>query len=66
MKMKTNENGTDRDMTETELAEYTAWKKEVAASKKAKADAETAKAIARQTVLDKLGLTADEIAALLS
>ena len=64
--MNINDNGTDRKMTEAELADYVAWQKEVAASKKAKAEAEAAKEIARQTVLAKLGLTADEVAALLS
>ena len=64
--MKTNDNGIDRDMTETELAEYTAWQKEVSASKKAKAKAEADNQTLKQTTLAKLGLTADEVAALLS
>ena len=64
--MNINDNGIDREMSDTELAEYQAWQKEVATSKKAKSDVEAAKEIARKTVLAKLGLTADEIAALLS
>jgi hypothetical protein len=64
--MKTNDNGTDRDMTETELAEYLAWQKEVTANKKAKAKAEADNQTLKQATLAKLGLTADEVAALLS
>ena len=64
--MNINDNGIDREMSDTELAEYQAWQKEVATSKQAKSDVEAAKEIARKTVLAKLGLTADEVAALLS
>lgn len=56
---------TSRPMTETEIATYELlvadWAKEKADQDKAAAD----KAAARQAVLDKLGLTADEVAALL-
>jgi hypothetical protein len=60
-----NDNGTDRDMTETELAEYEAWSVIAQAEAKAAADAQAAKIAVRQAVLDKLGLTANEAAALL-
>lgn len=51
----------DRDMTADELADYKAMQDSV----KAQADAQAAKAAARQAVLDKLGLTQDEAQALL-
>ena len=50
-----------RDATQEETAALDAQKAEAEAIKKAEAD----KAIARKAVLDKLGLTADEAAALL-
>jgi hypothetical protein len=54
-----------RDYNETELAQHEIDKAQAVkdAADKAKADAD--KAAARQAVLDKLGLTADEVAALL-
>ncbi len=58
--MNINDNGLDREMTETEVATYEAWHKEVAANKKAKTKAAADKAKAKQTVLDRLGITADE------
>jgi hypothetical protein len=53
---------TDRDMNEEELAAYKIVQNEA----KAKAKAEADKAQAKADVLAKLGLTADEVAALLS
>jgi hypothetical protein len=50
-----------RDATDAETAFIDAQQNEYANRKKAEAD----KAAARQAVLDKLGLTADEAAALL-
>jgi hypothetical protein len=50
-----------REMTATELAEYKQLQTELAAIEAAQA----ARAAARQAVLDKLGLSADEAAALL-
>jgi hypothetical protein len=50
-----------REMTATELAEYEQLQTELAAYEAAQA----AKAVARQAVLDKLGLSADEVQALL-
>ena len=50
-----------REMNETELAQHEIDK----AAAKAEAKAQADKAIARQIVLDKLGITADEAALLL-
>ena len=50
-----------RDMTADEAALYARDVQEYAAQKKAQTD----KAAARQTVLDRLGITADEAALLL-
>lgn len=66
MALKINDNGTDRDMTADEETAVKATQKTMAAEAKAQADEAAAKAEARQAVLDKLGLTADEAAALLS
>ena len=65
MTMKINDNGVDRDMTETEQAAHEAWAAIAQAEAKAFTDAQAAKAAARQAVLDKLGLTQDEAQTLL-
>ena len=65
MTMKTNDNGTDRDMSETEIAEYKAAVKVWQAEAKAEAKAEADKATAKAALLDRLGITADEAALLL-
>lgn len=52
----------EREMNDTEYAEF---QNRVAADKAAKAD-QAQKDIVKQAVLDKLGLTTDEVAALLS
>jgi hypothetical protein len=52
----------ERDQTEAELAQVKADQAEAKARAKAEADKVTAK----EAVLSKLGLTADEVAALLS
>jgi hypothetical protein len=52
---------TEREMTENEIAQRLADE----AKAQAKIDAEAAKAAARQAILDRLGLTADEAALLL-
>ena len=65
MTMKTNDNGTNRDMTEAEQAAHEAYLVIAQAEAEANAQAEAAKVSARQAVLDKLGLTANEAAALL-
>lgn len=64
MALKINDNGTQREMTAHEAAEYKAWQVIAKAETQAELDAIAAKAAARQAVLDKLGLTADEAAAL--
>ena len=51
-----------RDMTADEIAERKVMQDEIAEQAKAQAD----KATAKQAVLTKLGLTADEVTALLS
>jgi hypothetical protein len=52
---------TKREMTDSEYAQWQTDKAEA----EAQAEAAKTKAAARQAVLDKLGLTADEAAALL-
>jgi hypothetical protein len=52
----------EREQTEAEIAQA----KADLAEAKAQAKAEAAKALAKEAVLIKLGLTADEVAALLS
>ena len=65
MALKINDNGTNREMTADEEAAYKAWQEIAQAEAKARADETAAKTAARQAVLDKLGLTADEAVALL-
>jgi hypothetical protein len=64
--MKINDNGTEREATTTEIAYYEAWQADIEAKKIADEKAISDAAKAKQTVLTKLGLTADEVAALLS
>lgn len=64
MAHKTNDNGVERDMTPSEEAAYSAWAVIAQAEAETQAKALEAKIAARQAVLDKLGLTADEAAAL--
>ena len=63
--MKINDNGVDRNMTEAEQKEYEAWAAVALIEHEQQLQAATDKAAARQAVLDKLGLTPDEAAALL-
>lgn len=65
MTMKINDNGVDRDMTEAEQEAHEVWAQIAQAEAKAFTEAQAAKAAERQKVLDKLGLTANEAAALL-
>ena len=65
MALKINDNGIDRNMTASEEAAYLAWQVIAQAETQADADAKIAKQVARQPVLDKLGLTQDEAQALL-
>ena len=64
MALKINDNGTDRNMTPAEEAAHLAWAVIAQAEAEALEQDNTARAAARQAVLDKLGLTADEAAAL--
>ena len=64
MALKINDNGTDRNMTKAEEAVYLASAEQIQLETEAYAEAKAPKAAARQAVLDKLGLTADEAAAL--
>ena len=63
--MKINDNGTDRDMTADELFTYEAWVKVKETENKAAAKADADRATAKQAVLDRLGITANEAALLL-
>ena len=62
--MKTNDNGIDRDMTEAEETEHLLAAKKALDEAQAIKEAETAAQAKRKAVLDKLGLSADEAAAL--
>ena len=67
MTMKTNDNGTNRDMTEEEQKAHESWAVIAQAEAAAQAAAVEAKAAARASALTKLadlGLTDDEISAL--
>ena len=65
MALKINDNGTDREMTAEEETAHKAWQTIAKGEAKAQYEAQITKLAARQAVLDKLGLTADEAAALL-
>jgi head-tail adaptor len=65
MTMKINDNGTDRDMTEEEIATHEAWAKVKTTEAKASAKADAERATAKQAVLDRLGITSDEASLLL-
>jgi hypothetical protein len=60
--MKIDDNGTIRDMNEEELATLEAIKQSIKDQEKAAAN----KAKAKELVLEKLGLTSEEVVALLS
>jgi len=64
--MLINDNGTEREATETEIAYYKQWSKDVEKLIKEQAAAQADKATAKQAVLDRLGITADEAALLLN
>jgi hypothetical protein len=61
-----NDNGINRDMTEAEQTAHEEWQSKIEANAKAEAQAEADKAKLKADTLAKLGLTADEVAALLS
>jgi|GWRWMinimDraft_5_1066013.scaffolds.fasta_scaffold14351_2 hypothetical protein len=67
MTLRINDNGTDRDMTKNEEAAYETWAATAQAENAAHAATVEAKGAARASALAKLaglGLTDDEIAAL--
>ena len=65
MTMKIIDNGVDRDMTETEETAHLAIIADLEKANKAQAKVAADKAKAKQAVLDRLGITADEAAILL-
>ena len=64
-KLKINDNGFDRNMTANEETAYSNDAEQAQAEAEAQDTAQAAKLAARKAVLDKLGLTVDEAAALL-
>ena len=60
-----NDTGTVKELTGAELEAFNADRAQMQAEAQAEIDKQTAKAAARQAVLNKLGLTADEATALL-
>jgi hypothetical protein len=66
MTIKINDNGIDREMTEEELAIYTTSKKAIQQDEKVTATELASRQALKEATLAKLGLTADEVAALLS
>ena len=60
-----NDTGTVKELTGAELEAFNADRAQMQIEAQAEIDKQTAKAAARQAVLNKLGLTADEAAALL-
>jgi len=62
--MRISDNGVDRDMTAAEETAHKALQVIAQTDAKTETDLQTAKDVARQAVLDKLGLTANEAAAL--
>ena len=64
MALKINDNGADREMTADEEAEYLAFSAQIQDTQQKLIEAEQKKLADKQAVLDKLGLTADEAAAL--
>lgn len=65
MTMKTNDNGTDRDMTDEEIAAYNKLEAEYVKRNNERIKAENDKAKDKQALLDRLGITIDEAALLL-
>ena len=61
---KINDNGVERDMTADEIAEHLQFAAIIEQEQQVILDAAAAKEAARAAALAKLGLTADEIAAL--
>ena len=66
MTLKTNIDGVDRDMTADEQTAYLEWQAEKQAIIAQKEQIASDKQALKTATLTKLGLTADEVAALLS
>ena len=66
MTLKINDNGINRDMTTEEETAHKAWQKIAQAEAKIQAQADADRQALKEATLAKLGLTADEVAALLS
>lgn len=64
MALQINDNGIDRSMTKDEEAAYLLWAETAQAEAEAAKEAAAAKEATRAAALAKLGLTAEEIAAL--
>ena len=65
MTLKTNDNGTDRNMTPAEEAAHLAWAETVKAEAEAQAEAKAERAVAREALISRLGLTEQEAQLLL-
>ena len=66
MTLKINDNGINRDMTENELAEYEQSTKAIQQNEKIRAKELADRQALKEATLAKLGLTVNEVAALLS
>ena len=66
MKNLINDNGVEREMTDKEQKEYDLYQQDVIDAAVADAAAKETKAAAKAQLLEKLGITADEAALLLS
>ncbi len=65
MAHKINDNGTDRNMTPAEETAYLAWVATVKAEAETQAEAKAERAVAREALLTRLGLTEQEAQLLL-
>jgi hypothetical protein len=61
-----NDNGTDREMTPDEILQYETWQKVAQKENEAKEKDDADRQALKVATLAKLGLTADEVASLLS
>jgi hypothetical protein len=61
-----NDNGTERNATAEEIAYYEAWQADIETSTQEQIAADANRQALKTATLTKLGLTADEVAALLS
>jgi hypothetical protein len=66
MTLKINDNGTDREMTTEEETAHKAWQKIEQNEANAQAQVAADRQALKTATLAKLGLTADEVASLLS